>query len=49
MIWGMVGFSIVSFLMTFGGLYAAIESRNLSEEEPWKEINIESIQYAKRE
>jgi cellulose synthase (UDP-forming) len=45
-IWGMVGFSIVSFIMTFGGLYAAIESRKLSAEEPWKKINIDTIQYS---
>jgi hypothetical protein len=42
-----VGFSIVSFLMTFGGLYAAIESRKLAAEEPWKKINIDTIQYTK--
>lgn len=45
-IWGMVGFSIVSFIMTFGGLYAAIESRKLAAEEPWKKINIDNILYA---
>lgn len=48
-IWGMVGFSIVSFAMTFGGLYAAFESRKLSAEEPWKNINIDAIQYYKSE
>jgi cellulose synthase (UDP-forming) len=46
MIWGMVAFSIISFIMTFGGLYAAFESRKLPAEEPWKEIDINKIQYA---
>lgn len=44
LIWGMVGFAIVSFLMTFGGLYAAVESKKISAEEPWNKINIDKIQ-----
>ena len=44
-IWGMVAFSIVSFIMTLGGLYSALESRKLTVEEPWKKIDINNIRY----
>jgi cellulose synthase (UDP-forming) len=42
-IWGMVAFACIAFIMTFGGMYAAIESRKIKEEEPWKHIDLELI------
>jgi cellulose synthase (UDP-forming) len=42
-IWGMVGFSIISFLMSIGGLYAAIESDNISPEDPWEKVSVDKI------
>ncbi|MDH5380468.1 MAG: glycosyltransferase [Cyclobacteriaceae bacterium] len=42
-IWGMVTFAFISYLMTFGGIYAAIKSRKLKIEEPWKGIECNAI------
>ncbi|MBA2330162.1 MAG: glycosyltransferase [Flavisolibacter sp.] len=42
-IWGMVAFACIAFIMTFGGMYAAIESRKIKEEEPWEKIDLELI------
>lgn len=42
-IWGMLAFATIAFVMTVMGLYAAWESRNLSAEEPWKNIEIDKI------
>lgn len=46
-IWGMVVFAMIAYLMTWGGIYAAIKSRKMSIEEPWKTINISAIDYKK--
>ncbi len=42
-IWGMVAFASIAFLMTMGPVYAAVESKNLTVEEPWKEIDLDAI------
>jgi cellulose synthase (UDP-forming) len=42
-IWGMVLFAFIAFIMTFGGLYAAFQSRKIKAEEPWAEIDLEKI------
>jgi len=44
-IWGMVGFSTLSFIMSLGGIYAALESRKISAEEPWNKIDVNMINY----
>jgi cellulose synthase (UDP-forming) len=44
-IWGMVLFASIAFLMTFGGIYAAWQSRNLKSAEPWADIDLGSINY----
>lgn len=46
LMWGMVGFAIIAFLMSLGGLYAAVQSRRLQAEEPWNRIHIEKIRIA---
>jgi len=38
--WGMIGFSSIAFIMAIGGLYAAYESRNLPEEDPWEKVDM---------
>ena len=42
-IWGMIVFCLIAFLMSLGGLYAALESRNLNNEDPWKNVDLENI------
>ncbi len=42
-IWGMVSFSLIAFLMTIGGSYAAFQSKNLKAEDPWQQVNLENI------
>lgn len=42
-IWGMLGFAMLSFFMTLGGLFAAIESKNISIEESWNRIDTNCI------
>lgn len=46
-IWGMVVFAMIAYLMTWGGIYAAIKSRKMKAEEPWSKINITAIDYRK--
>lgn len=41
--WGMIGFAMLSFIMAIGGIYAAMEARNMSEEEPWADIELKKI------
>ena len=42
-IWGMVGFAFIGYLMTLGGIYAAIKSRKISMEEPWNHVNTKTM------
>jgi len=42
-IWGMVAFAAIAFVMTFGGLWAAVQSRKIKAEEPWKEVDLDEI------
>ena len=41
--WAMIGFAFIAFLMTFGGIYAALEAKTLKEEEPWSKVNPEKL------
>jgi cellulose synthase (UDP-forming) len=36
--WGMMAFAAIAYFMTFGGVYAAWQSRKIKAEEPWKDI-----------
>ncbi len=47
-IWGMFAFAFVSIIMVIGGIYAAYESRNLEEEEPWSDIDLDKIKLGKK-
>ena len=42
-IWGMMGFAFIAFLMSLGGIYAAFESQRMKEEEPWKSVDLNSL------
>lgn len=46
-IWGMVGFATIAYIMTWGGIYAAIKSRKITVEEPWNKINLDAIKLGK--
>lgn len=41
--WGMIGFAFIAFIMSFGGLLAALEANYLTEEDPWDTVNLNNI------
>lgn len=43
-VWGMVVFCMIAFIVSLGALYAAWESRNLTIDEPWTQVNLDQIQ-----
>jgi cellulose synthase (UDP-forming) len=42
-VWGMMGFGFIAFLMSVGGIYAALESQRMKVEEPWSSVDINSL------
>jgi cellulose synthase (UDP-forming) len=41
--WGMAAFAFVAFIMAIGGIMAALEARNLKEEDPWDSVELNRI------
>jgi cellulose synthase (UDP-forming) len=41
--WGMVGFAALAAIVAAGGLYAAYQTRNLKEEDPWDSIDVDNL------
>jgi len=41
--WGMIGFSLIAFIQSSGGILAAMEAIRLKEEIPWEHINVDNI------
>ncbi|MBX7047022.1 MAG: glycosyltransferase [Ignavibacteria bacterium] len=41
--WGMLGFAFIAFLMSVGGVLAALEANILKEEDPWYSVDLKSI------
>jgi cellulose synthase (UDP-forming) len=41
--WAMLGFAFIAFIMAIGALMAALEARNLKEEDPWATVDLEKI------
>jgi len=41
--WAMIGFASIAFLMSLGGILAAWEAKNLSEDEPWSHVDLSKI------
>jgi cellulose synthase (UDP-forming) len=41
--WGMVGFAFIAFVMSCGGLLAALEANYLTEEDAWDTVNLNDI------
>jgi hypothetical protein len=39
----MVAFAFIAFVMAVGGVLAALEAQNLTEEEPWSKIDLNNI------
>ena len=46
-IWGMVAFATVPFLLSLGGIYAAWQSKNIKNEDPWTRVDLDKINYIK--
>ena len=42
-VWGMFAFAFVSVLLIIGGIFAAYESSNLPEDEPWSKVDLDQI------
>lgn len=42
-VWGMMAFASIAYFMTFGGIWAAWESRKIEPAEPWREQDINSL------
>jgi len=42
-VWGMFAFAFVSVILVIGGIFAAFESRNLPEDEPWRKVDLDEI------
>lgn len=40
--WGMIGFAFLAFIMSVGGIYAALEARRMKAEDPWDNVNLNS-------
>ena len=43
-IWGMIAFAAVPFILSFGGIYAAYQSKNIKKEDPWTNVDLQKIQ-----
>ncbi len=41
--YGMIGFAAISFLLALGGMYAALESRTMTAEDPWSRVDSNPI------
>ncbi len=41
--WGMIGFSMIAFIQSTGGILAAMESYRLKDEEPWEKVEPDDI------
>lgn len=47
-VWGMFAFAFVAIIMVIGGISAAMESRKIEAEEPWKEVDLKKIKIDKK-
>ncbi len=41
--WGMMAFAFISFSLAVGSVFAALEARNLTQEDPWDNVNLDDI------
>ena len=41
--WGMIGFGLIAFILSVGGIFAAWEAKNLKEEDPWDIVDLSKI------
>jgi cellulose synthase (UDP-forming) len=42
-VWGMFAFAFVSVILIIGGIFAAVESSHLPEDEPWRKVDLDKI------
>lgn len=45
--WGMLGFAFIAFIMSCGGVLAALEANYLTEEDPWDKVHLNNIKIPK--
>ncbi len=43
--WGMIGFSLIAFIQSLGGIFAAMGAIRLKEEIPWEEVDVNNIEF----
>jgi cellulose synthase (UDP-forming) len=41
--WGMIGFAFITWLLSGGGIFAAIEAKRLKAEDPWDGVELEEL------
>ena len=41
--WSMIAFAFIAFIMAVGGVFAALEARGLTDEEPWDKADLNKI------
>lgn len=41
--WAMIGFAFIAFIMSCGGILAALEASYLKEEDPWEKVDLKEI------
>ena len=42
-IWAMIGFAFIAFILSIGGVFAALEAQRLKPEEPWESVDLDQI------
>ena len=48
-VWGMMGFAFLAVIMASGGIFAALEARNMKVEEPWADVDLTRINKKKED
>jgi len=46
--WGMLGFASIAMILVIAGIYAAWQSKHMTQEEPWAKVNLDDIVVVKR-
>ena len=47
--WGMMGFAFIAFIMSVGGILAALEANYLKAEDPWDSVDLNKIKISNDE
>ena len=41
--WGMIGFGFIAFILSVGGIFAALEATKIKAEDPWDSVDLTNI------